>query len=222
MVPGELRVVPDVPAAFAEYVVDAFAHRTGEYFSLAASGGKTARRCYEQLADTAAETIDWWAVDLYWGDERCVPADSPDSNERLVRDALLERVGAAHTVHPMRCADGPEHYQLRIGEVGRIDVIHLGMGPDGHTASLFPGSPALAAPPGRLVVMNADPSGRNPFERMTFTFDAIARGRLVVVTVEGEDKREALQAIHDGADLPAARIGGDRVVWLVDPAAAPT
>ncbi len=221
MVPGELVVVDDVAGAFADHVIAAFTGRNDEYFTMALSGGDTARRCYERLADRGAESIDWWAVDIYWGDERCVPPSSPDSNERLAREALLERVGAAHEVHPMRCEEGVDPYQLRIGELGRIDVVHLGLGPDGHTASLFPQSPALHAEVGRLVVFNEDPLGHNPLRRMTFTFAAIARARLVLVTVEGKEKRAALRAIDDGADLPAAHISAERIVWLVDPAAAP-
>ena len=168
-----------------------------------------------------AEQIDWWLVNVVWTDERCVAADDVNSNQLLVRQALLEKVGAANAVYPMRCQEGPEPYQLRLGEMGRIDVVHLGMGPDGHTASLFPGSPALDADPGVLVTMNEDPSGRNPFKRMTLTYSGIARGRLVIFTVAGESKREAMQAVYDGADLPAARVTADQVIWLVDPAAAP-
>ena len=218
---GELVVVDDVPGAFTESVVTAFDQRLGEEFSVALSGGDTARRCYERLAVDAGDRIDWWLVDVYWGDERCVPPSDPRSNERLVREALLERVGAANSVHPMRCEEGADPYQLRVGELGRFDVVHLGLGPDGHTASLFPGSPALDADPGRLVVMNEDPSGTNPLPRMTLTFSGIARGRLVLFTVMGEDRRPAMQRIADGEDLPAARVTADRVVWLVDPAAAP-
>ena len=151
-----------------------------------------------------------------------MPPDHPDSNQLLGRQALLERVGAANAVYPMSCDEGPDAYQLRLGEIGKLDVIHLGMGPDGHTASLFPGSPALDADPGQLVARNEDPSGRNPHRRMTLTFSGIARSRLVVFTVAGADKRAALQAVIDGADLPAARVTADRVVWLVDrDAAAP-
>jgi 6-phosphogluconolactonase len=139
----------------------------------------------------------------------------------LAREALLERVGAANSVHPMRCDEGPDPYQLKLGEVGTLDVIHLGMGADGHTASLFPDSPALDLDPGRLVTMTQDPRGVHPHERMTLTFGGIARGRQVLFTVSGEEKREALQAIIDGADLPAARVRADRVIWLVDRAAAP-
>ncbi len=142
---GELIVVDDVAAEFAERVIEAFHSRSDESFAIALSGGDTARRCYERLAHDGGDQIDWWQVDVYWGDERCVPPDHPDSNERLGREALLERVGAAHAIYPMRCEEGPGSYQLRVGEVGRFDVVHLGVGPDGHTASLFPGSPALDA-----------------------------------------------------------------------------
>ncbi len=218
---GELFVVDDVPSAFAERVVHAFQGRADEEFSLAVSGGSTARACYEKLAVVGAEMIDWWLVNVLWGDERCVPPDDPASNQLLVRQALLEKVGAANAVYPMRCEEGPEPYQLRLGEMGRIDVVHLGLGPDGHTASLFADSPALNADPGVLVAINEDPSGRNPFRRMTLTYSGIARGRLVIFTVAGESKREAMQAVADGADLPAARVTADHIIWLVDPAAAP-
>jgi 6-phosphogluconolactonase len=185
------------------------------------SGGGTARRCYERLAADGADQIDWWQVDVYWGDERCVPPGDADSNERLGREALLERVGAANAVYPMRCEEGPDPYQQRVAQAGRLDLVHLGLGPDGHTASLFPGSAALDADPGRLVVMNEDPNGRNPHRRMTLTFSGIARARLAVVTVEGEAKREAFAAVRRGdAGIPATRIQADHLIWLVDPAAA--
>ena len=219
---GELVVVDDVPGEFAERVIEAFHARPSDGFSLALSGGDTARRCYERLATDGAEQIDWWAVDVLWGDERCVPSDHADSNYRLGREALLERVGAANAVHPMRCEEGADPYQLRLGELGRIDVIHLGLGADGHTASLFPNSPALDADPGRLVSLNEDPTGANEHQRMTLTLAGIARARQVIFTVAGEEKRDALEAIVKGADLPATRVRADRVVWLVDPAAAPS
>ena len=218
---GALVVTEDVPGAFAARVIEAFDGRLNEAFSIALSGGDTARRCYERLATDGAERIDWWQVDVYWGDERCVPADDPDSNYRLGRECLLERVGAANAVYPMRCEEGPDPYQLRIGDLGRFDVVHLGLGADGHTASLFPASPGLAADPGRLVCMNEDPTGANPHRRMTLTYSGIARGRLVLVTVSGESKRAALQAVIDGEDVPASHIEADDVVWLVDPSAAP-
>jgi len=218
---GELLVVDDVPGSFAECVVEAFQGRQADEFSIALSGGETARCCYERLAADAVDRIDWWLVEVYWGDERCVPPDHPASNERLGRHALLEKVGGARSVHPMRCDDGPDPYQLRVGELGRFDVVHLGLGSDGHTASLFPRSSALDADPGRLVVMNEDVGGHHPYRRMTLTLSGIARARLALFTVSGAEKQEAMQRIADGEDLPAARVRADRVLWLVDPAAAP-
>ena len=218
--PGELVITPDVPGAFAQQVIDAFRTRTLDTFSIALSGGSTARRCYEQLAEVCGTQIDWWKVDVYWGDERCVPHDDPDSNYHLAREALLDRVGVANATHLMRCAEGPDPYQLRLGDLGRIDLVHLGMGADGHTASLFPESAALDADPGRLVAMNDDPLGNNPYQRMTLTYAGIARAALAIVTVTGEEKAPALAAIAGGADLPAAHIGSEQVIWLVDEAAA--
>ena len=217
---GDLVVVDDVPAEFAERVIEAFHTRPNDNYSLALSGGGTARACYERLADVGGTQIDWWKVNVYWGDERCVPLDHPDSNYRLGREALLERVGAVDANFPMRCEEGADPYQLRIGELGKFDLVHLGLGADGHTASLFPGSVALDADPGRLVVMNEDPTGAHPHPRMTLTFAGIARARLAMVTVVGEEKAEALAAVARGDDLPAAHLRAERVVWLVDRAAA--
>jgi 6-phosphogluconolactonase len=218
---GELIVVDDLPGAFAARLISAFMERPDELFGFALAGGSTARPCYERLAAESVDVIDWLSVNVYWGDERCLPPDHPESNQLLGRQALLEKVGAANAVYPMNCDDGPDAYQLRLGEIGKLDVIHLGMGSDGHTASLFPNSPALSADPGQLVARNEDPSGRNPYPRLTLTFSGIARSRLVIFTVAGEHKRPALQAVMDGADLPAARVTADKVIWLVDPAAAP-
>jgi 6-phosphogluconolactonase len=218
---GELVIVDDVPGAFAREVIKAFQERPGEEFDIALSGGNTARSCYERLAAEAAHSIDWLVVNFFWGDERCVPPDDPDSNELLGRQALLERVGAANAVYPMRCDESLDGYQLRLGELGQLDLVHLGLGPDGHTASLFPGSEALNADPGQLVTYNEDPSGRNKHRRMTLTYAGIARARLVVFTVEGEAKRDAMEAVYAGADLPAARVSAGRILWLVDRTAAP-
>lgn len=218
--PGRLKIVDDVAMAFSDHVIDAFAQRPLEAFSFALSGGNTARACYERLAGHGGKEIDWWMVDIYWGDERCVPHDHPDSNYLLAREALLDRVGAANATYLMRCADGPDPYQLRLGDLGRIDLVHLGMGADGHTASLFPGSGALDADPGRLVTTSTDPSGQNPYERMTLTFGGISRANTVLVTVAGSEKAEALAAVASGADLPAAHIDAPQVIWLVDHDAA--
>ena len=217
---GELRVVDDVPLAFCHAVAEAWERRSGRGFTMALSGGETARRCYEQLADWPASPIDWMSTEVYWGDERCVPVDDPASNYRLAREALLTKVGGVHALFPMRCDEGDDAYHLLLSSLGEIDLVHLGLGADGHTASLFPDSPALEADPGRLVVCNEDPHGNNPHRRMTLTYAGIERARSIVVTVSGEEKREAFAAVRSGADVPAAHIRGAHVVWLVDHAAA--
>jgi 6-phosphogluconolactonase len=108
-------------------------------------------------------------------------------------------------------------YQAVIGSLPAFDLIHLGLGPDGHTASLFPGSAALEiVDPDVLVAANQDPRANNPHDRVTLTLSGIARARLVVFTVSGSSKREAFTAIEAGADLPAGRVVADDVVWLVD------
>jgi len=216
---GELVVVEDVPEAFAALVVDRWRARFSSPFSLALSGGATARSCYESLAARTGD-IDWNTMDVWWGDERCVPLDDPDSNHRLAHEALLDRV-VVGAEHPMRCGPaGASDYDDALRRVPPLDLIHLGLGPDGHTASLFPESAALSAPADRLVVDNIDSTGRNPLPRMTLTYGGIARSRCVVVTVSGEEKAEALARVHAGdRSVPATAIDADHVVWLVDPAA---
>ncbi|MGA2530795.1 MAG: 6-phosphogluconolactonase [Acidimicrobiales bacterium] len=215
---GELRVVENVPEAFAELVaseirLEAPASRS-EPFRLVLSGGSTARECYERLA--AKTELDWAGVECLVGDERCVPAEDPDANQRMIKEALVGRVVPPPRFVPMDCEQPPEVYEAVIAASARLDLVHLGLGPDGHTASLFPGSVALGAPAGRLVVNNVDPSGRNPHLRLTLTFGAIARARLVVFSVAGADKREAMTRVLRHEDLPAAHVRAERVVWLCD------
>ncbi len=162
-----LTPVDDVPHAFRDVVVEAFAARPGPRFALVLSGGPTARACYEVLA--AAAGIDWAVVDVYVGDERLVPPDDEDSNARLIREALLDRVGPVGSFSPMPTERPVEEcvaaYQRVVSDVVTgpgIDLIHLGMGPDGHTASLFPGDPSLDAGPGRLVLATQRPQRAQP------------------------------------------------------------
>ena len=221
--PGDLEVTGDVPAAFARCLAGAFAERAGPRFTLVLSGGPTASRCYDRLAaETAAGTlgVDWSVVDLLVGDERCVPPEDPDANQRMLRETLVGPVGPVGSFHPMSCEEGPDAYEAVLRRVAAPDLVHLGLGPDGHTASLFPGSAALAAPGDRWVVENEDPAGRNPHRRMTLTLAGIARAGLAVFTVSGEEKRQALGRARAGEDLPATRVRAGRVLWLADPAAA--
>ncbi len=108
-----------------------------------------------------------------------------------------------------------------IAPLPAFDLVHLGLGPDGHTASLFPDSAALdVVDPSVLVVANQDPHAVNPHERITLTYPAITRARLVVFTVSGAAKRGAFAGVVAGKDLPAAHVAADRIVWLVDRDAA--
>ena len=214
--PGTAEIVSDVADAFAETILTAYAARSGPRFVMVLSGGPTARRCYELLATRGVGRIDWSLVDVYMGDERCVAPDDPDANQLLVRQALIDRVGGVGSFRPMSCEEGPEAYERLIAPVDRFDVVHLGLGPDGHTASLFPRSSALEAPPGRLVVLSVDPNDLNAHERMTLTLEALARAQLVVFTVSGESKLEAFAAVSSGADLPASRVRARQILWLVD------
>ena len=208
---GELRVVDDVPRAFAALFVEEAPP------SLTLSGGSTARACYKLLTDAG---VDWSNVDVFFGDERWVPVDDPDSNEGVARRTFLEQVGP-RAIHSMRnagdtldaAADG---YDRLLRAYGPLDFVHLGLGPDGHTASLFPGSPALEERE-RLVVATGD--DLHPHPRLTVTFPALRQSRLAVFTVAGDEKRQALQRVRAGDDLPGARVSAARVIWLVDEAA---
>jgi len=203
--PGQVRIVDDVPRAFARLVAELTPT------SLALSGGDLAHRCYGALR---RETINWSVVDVYFGDDRVVPVESEESNEGMARRILLDGAGP-RAVHSMVAA-GADDYDALIRGAPPIDVVHLGLGPDGHTASLFPGAPTLDERD-RFVVDAGDDLHAHP--RLTFTFPAIARSLLAVVTVEGEEKREAIRRIRAGEDLPGARIRAGQVLWLGDRAA---
>ena len=215
---GSLVVVDDVAAAFAQLVVDRVAASRAQ-FSVAFSGGSTARECYEYLSRGSEFPVDWGRIDAWWGDERCVPLDDPDSNYQLVEETLLSMVGPLASVHPMRSdlPDAADLYDRLVHSAPPIDLIHLGLGPDGHTASLFPDSEALTAPSNRFVVSNVDPLGRNPHPRLTFTFAGIAHCRTAVVTVAGASKTDALHRVLDGdVTAPAAHLVNQDLIWLVD------
>jgi 6-phosphogluconolactonase len=203
--PGQIRIVDDVPRAFARLVAESTPT------SLALSGGDLAHRCYAALR---RETVNWSVIDVYFGDDRVVPVESGDSNEGMARRILLDEA-EPRAVHSMVAA-GADAYDALIRSAPPIDIVHLGLGPDGHTASLFPGSPTLDERD-RYVVDAGD--DLHPHPRLTFTFPAIARSVLAVVTVEGEEKREPIRRIRAGEDLPGARIRAGQVLWLGDRAA---
>lgn len=211
---GEIQVTEDVPAAFAGLV------RQRRPRSIALSGGSTARRAYAHLA--MLPDLDWADVQVLLGDERWVPVEDEDSNEGMARRVLLDQVGAPH-VHSAREAgptleEAAEAYDRLIADrFPVIELVHLGLGADGHVASLFPGTAALDVTD-RMVVANGDDVHEHP--RLTLTFPAIQRARLVVVTVSGEEKAGVLARVAAGQDLPGSRVRAEELVWLVDPAAA--
>jgi 6-phosphogluconolactonase len=223
-----LTPVDDVPRAFADAVIEAFGARPGPRFALVLSGGPTARHSYEVLAER--DGIDWGLVDVYVGDERVVPPDDEDANQRLIHEALLDRVGAVGSFSPMptelpleECVAAYQRVMSDLVIGPGIDLIHLGMGPDGHTASLFSGSTSLDAQPGELVAATDDPNGVNPHPRLTLTLPAINSARLAVFTVAGASKADAVARLLRGDDIPAARVHAGRMLWLVDgPARAAT
>jgi 6-phosphogluconolactonase len=206
---GEIRVVEDVPQAFAALVAEDAPR------SIALSGGGTARSCYELLVEAG---VEWGDVSVLMGDERWVPVDDPDSNEGMVREAFLDRV-KPRAFSSMRNAgktidEAASAYDALLRELGPVGLVHLGLGPDGHTASLFPGSPALEERE-RLVVPNPE-DATHPHDRLTFTFPAIAQAEFAVFTVAGADKRAAFGRVRAGDDVPAAHVTAQRVIWLVD------
>lgn len=211
---GEVQEVESVPDAFADLVAGVLVGSA----AIALSGGETAEDCYRALA---TREVDWSGIEIFYGDERFVPVDDPDSNEGMTRRVLLDSVWPLG-IHSMvgdaaTPEEAAESYDALVGARHPIDVVHLGLGPDGHTASIFPGSPTLEITD-RLVVTAGDLA--HPHPRLTFTYPAIARSPLVVVTVAGAEKRDAFARVRAGDDsLPATRVRAERVVWLADAAA---
>ena len=141
-------------------------------FRLGCSGGASGVDCFARLA--VEQGIPWGSVECYFADERCVDPASPDANAVAIAAALGGVVDELAGFHPMSCSAGPAAYGAVVAAAGGFDLLQLGLGADGHTASLFPGADGRDAPPGTLVIANADPSGRNRFGRLSLTFEAIA------------------------------------------------
>jgi 6-phosphogluconolactonase len=222
----ELIVVPEPaglvrPAAewLATEVTRAIAERGSCTLSLA--GGRTPEPVYRELA--AGSGIDWKRVDVFFGDERAVPPDHPESNYRMVHLALISRVPIpARQVHRMEAERADREEAAREYERSlppRLDVLILGMGADGHTASLFPGSAALDERR-RLVVPVL--GAKAPAERLTITPPVIEAARKVAVIATGEDKALMVARAVEGPLSPKAVPVqlARRGVWFLDQAAA--
>jgi 6-phosphogluconolactonase len=207
--------------------------------SVVLTGGGIGTKVLEELAAAPArDAIDWRHLDIWWGDERFVPAGDPDRNETGARAALLDHVDADPArVHPMPGPDGPDgddpdaaaaRYASWLadaagpeGPVPAFDVLMLGIGPEGHVASLFPGLPALGDSRPVVAVRN---SPKPPPTRLSLTFPSIQAAREIWILASGEEKADAVAQALSGADpaqVPAAGARGrQRTLFLLDAAAA--
>lgn len=210
-------------------------------FTVALSGGSTPKGLYARLAQEPYRTeVPWNLIHVFWGDERCVPPDHADSNYKLAYDALLSQVALPETnIHRVPtdtgdCAQAAADYAQELvtffGLEGRalphFDLLLLGVGDDGHTASLFPGQPALDE---REALVVASPPGRlpPPVDRVTLTLPVLNAARHVVFLATGAGKREIVARILAGRDaaegdlLPAQRVrpADGTLTWIVDQAA---
>ncbi len=240
--PVELRRLTtpqDLFQAAAEEVIrsatDAVAQRGR--FTIALSGGSTPRNLYTLIAANASASLPWDRMFFFWSDERHVPPDDPESNYGMARDTLLSKVAIPPAnIFPIP-AENPdasaaaETYEQTLrkffavgpGEFPRFDLILLGMGPDGHTASLFPETSALQAK-SRLVVANW--VEKLKASRITFTLPVLNAARCVAFLVSGADKAAVLHEVLEG-DGPAekypsklVRPSEGKLIWFVDRAAA--
>lgn len=196
-------------------------------FAIALSGGSTPKAIYTLLSSPPySDRIDWTKVLLFWSDERSVPPDHPDSNYRMAIESGLGRLPIPKgQIFRMMAESGIEEHAREYEQLlleksdGRLDLVMLGMGPDGHTASLFPHTEALHVT-GRLVVANYVPQQER--WRMTFTYDAIERARHVSIYVLGDSKSEMVGRVFHGPyqpdELPIQRVGSEQspALWIVD------
>lgn len=237
----EVRVLPDPDEAAGATALEIF-HAAGDsisnrgVFRIALSGGTTPVRLFRKLAEPPfRDRPEWARTQFFFVDERCVPPDHERSNYRLAKEKLFEPLGIPdERVFRMHGEEEPhaaarEYQTLLEREAGggeaipRLDFALLGLGADGHTASLFPGTPALEERR-RWVVENSVPKLRE--WRLTLTLPVLNAGRRVVFLVVGEEKRKAvaavLQAEGGNANLPASLVRPDRgsLIWIVDEAAA--
>jgi 6-phosphogluconolactonase len=219
----ELRVVPDAASAAREAAeqLAEIARRGGH---IALSGGSTPRRAYKLAALLEP---DWGTVEVWWGDERCVPPDDERSNYRLARESLLDHLRVApQAVHRIRgeltAEEAADLYERELGDT-RLSLNFLGIGPDGHTASLFPNAATLDERERRVVP--AKPQLEPTVDRVTLTIPALSDAEQVLFLVTGTEKAEAAArafAWPPSHDAPASlvRSTGGRTKAILDAAAA--
>lgn len=212
----------DLATAAADYVASCI-ETTDRPMTLGLAGGSTPEATYERLAEAS---VDWSQVTLWLGDERWVPHDDPESNTRMARAALADRVVARLVAPDTAFGEPAEAAALYSDTLSRVfyqdrpDLVLLGMGDDGHTASLFPGSSALVDDSGIYLATWVEDKET---WRLTASMDLLWSARELVFLVQGEGKAEVLsQIIDEGVPFPAQRVasGADAVRWMIDEAAA--
>ncbi len=204
---------------------------------VALSGGSLPPRVHHMLATQPLRArVPWERLSIIWADERYVPLDSPDSNYRMARETLLDHAPIPPSqVYPVptgyataelaAAAYDSQIQSLLAAHAGQIDIALLGMGPDGHTASLFPGFPQLDAPEGELAIAVAD-APKPPPTRISLTPAALNRAATAIFLVAGADKaakvRDALRGPYNPYETPAqvVRPAAGHVIWMLDQAAA--
>ena len=237
MIAPEIKVVRDGDA-IAREAADRIVEQSREaiafqsHFSIALSGGSTPKVLFSLLAgDEYRSRIDWTKVHIYFGDERCVPPDSPDSNYRMARETLLDHAPIPPAnVHRIRGEIDPEAAAKEYGQLleknfgdGGLDLTLLGMGPDGHTASLFPGTAALHETEHRCVANWVEKMNT---WRITMSAPFLNRSRQVMILVSGASKarrlHEVLEGPRDPDRLPIQMINPEsgKLTWIVDVEAA--
>ena len=216
----------------AAWIAGLIAAKKGR-FRMALTGGETPRALYRELGARFQGSVDWRDVEVFWGDERFVPPDSPANNYRMARETLLAQVPVPEeNIHPIPTCGDPDEaawsYEATLKSAygadrldparPLFDLVLLGLGEDGHICSLLPGSPALEERQ-RWVVPVAH--GR-PETRITLTYPPIQSSRVTAFLVVGEKKAEAVRAVRAGdSALPGARLQPEgELVWFLDRAAA--
>ncbi|MDD2915988.1 MAG: 6-phosphogluconolactonase [Gallionella sp.] len=212
--------IDDLSLAVAQRIAAAAAQAIAArgVFNLVLAGGETPRRCYEKLRDLA---IDWAHVQLYIGDERCLPEGDAQRNDTMIRATLLEYIaippGNIHFIPSELGANAAAaDYAATLEQVAALDMALLGMGEDGHTASLFPDNPASENAALAVPVFN---SPKPPPERVSIGLDTLSKVRQKLFLVAGAGKRSALEQMSRGILLPAARV--KNAEWHIDRAALP-
>jgi 6-phosphogluconolactonase len=219
----DIRRSPDPQAlahAVASFIAAHIAAVMAERGSchLALAGGGTPQAAYLLMRDMA---VDWSRLHIWFSDERCLPVGHAERNDTMARQALLQHVPLpAMQLHPIPAELGPEAaahvYSDQLGTIKRLDIVLLGLGEDGHTASLFPGNAALELDAAAVPVFKAP---KPPPQRVSLSLNTIRQAGERIVLAAGSDKRGPLARILAGEPLPAAMIG--EAIWFVDKATTP-